>query len=214
MPNNGNFLTFHEFITKYPNLKCNFMEFFSFIDAISSVWRDRGNISHRITVSSSQDDLLNNICKVDKVCKLIHKMCVKTIFKTPGSEDKWAFQFNDANIDWTTIYRIPHECTLSTKLRYFQYQFLLRYLPLNKFLFDIGIINSNLCTFCKSYPETLLHLFWECTVTRSLWLEIQSTILSDTFRITDKIVFFGILDPLQTNKNFVILHAKYFIYCE
>ena len=76
-------------------------------------------------------------------------MIVNQIFKTPHSETNWAMHMNDANLNWSVIYTIPFEVSLSTKLKYFQFQFLHEYLPLNKFLFDINIVDSKLCSFCK-----------------------------------------------------------------
>ena len=114
---------------------------------------------------------------------------------------------------WTCIYRIPFDCTLSTKLRYFQFQFLLRYLPLNKFFFDIGIINSKLCSFCKIHDKTSVIYFGNAASLLAFWHEIHKNLLNNFFRITDTIVYFGILDPSQGHFNFIILHAKYYVYC-
>ena len=210
---NGIFFKFNEFIAKYPGLRSNFMEYFSLIHATPTTWRKKNSTTDRQNNLNWQEDLVNEIRRTGKVCKLIQKMCVDQIFKPPVGEEKWAIQFNDANLDWTAIYRIPFGCTLSTKLRYFQFQFLLRYLPLNKFLFDIGIIKSKLCSFCKIHDETSVHLFWECSITKSFWHEIHKNLLNNFFRITDKIVYFGILDPSQGHLNFIILHAKYYVYC-
>ena len=38
------------------------------------------------------------------------------------------------------------------------------------------ITDSELCTFCNIYPETLNHLFWECEYTSKLWEEIHEWI--------------------------------------
>jgi hypothetical protein len=209
----GNVLGFHEFIAKYPGLKSNFMEYFSVIHAIPTTWRKKNNFADRVNILSQQEDLLNEICIKNKVCRFIQKTCVNQIFKPPGGEEKWAIQMNDFNLDWTSIYKIPFTCTLSTKLRYFQFQFLHRYLPLNKFLYDIGITNSKFCSFCNIFEETPSHIFWECNIVNSFWLEIQNNLLNNSFTITDKIVYFGNFDPLHSNSNFIILHAKYYVFC-
>ena len=44
------------------------------------------------------------------------------------------------------------------------------------FLCKIGITDSELCTFCNEYPETLNHLFWECAYTSEIWEEIHEWI--------------------------------------
>lgn len=44
-----------------------------------------------------------------------------------------------------------------------------RILGVNSFLFTIGLIDSPLCTFCKTCGETLSHLFWDCPVVVKFW---------------------------------------------
>ena len=69
-------------------------------------------------------------------------------------------------------------CTLSTKLRNFQFKFLHRRIATNSFLFKIKLSESNLCCFCQSAQETLLHLFWECPITEAFWNSVQQFFVS------------------------------------
>ena len=49
------------------------------------------------------------------------------------SWEKWKDILNDTVLDWKNIYLIPIEATLDTKLRDFQYKFLLQIIPTNSF---------------------------------------------------------------------------------
>lgn len=40
---------------------------------------------------------------------------------------------------------------------------------MNIFLCKIGIININLCSFCKIYLEILCYFFWECEFVENIW---------------------------------------------
>ena len=147
------------------------------------------------------------MCEASKVCRFIQKLCVNSIFKTPNSERKWAIHMNEANLDWTTIYRLSFKATLSTKLRYFQFQFLHRYLPLNKLLFDIKFIDSKLCSLCKIDDETLQHFFWDCRIAHSFWLEVQEILhkeLHNSFIITNRDGFFFV-SRIQLLTNLILL---------
>lgn len=213
---NGKFLTYNEFITNYSIENCNFMDYCSIIYSIPMTWkRTITNLgdTERDSENNVQMSLVNKICKASKVCKYIQMICIKKLLKTPIAEDKWANSMNDPDLNWREIYRIPFNSTLSTKLRYFQFQFLHRYLPVNKFLFDIKIIDSNLCSFCNQHTETLQHLFWECTISKLFWSQVQSKIIPSNVIINQRDVFFGILDPTNYRYNFAILHAKYYLYC-
>ena len=78
---------------------------------------------------------------------------------------KWEEVFN--NLNWQNIHSLPFKSTIDTKLRSFQYKYIMRILPTNKFLTKCNIISSSLCDFCDRQPETLEHLFWECHFVRA-----------------------------------------------
>ena len=77
---------------------------------------------------------------------------------------KWEKEFNlevDSNW-WKTKNSLIFKVTNDIQIRWFQYRIMRRILATNTFLCMIGITDSELCTFCNEYPETLNHLFWEC----------------------------------------------------
>ena len=48
-----------------------------------------------------------------------------------------------------------------------------RIIPTNAWLFKCGLKNTQNCTFCEVNTETIEHLFWECQITKSLWLQLS-----------------------------------------
>ena len=54
----------------------------------------------------------------------------------------------------------------------YQYKILHRILPTNSKLLQYNIKNNDLCDFCLSAPESILHLFCECDITACIWEEI------------------------------------------
>ena len=68
---------------------------------------------------------------------------------------------------------IPYICTRDSKLRGFQFKLLHRRIAANDFLYKIGAIRHNICTFCNVAVETLEHLFWECSTTQTFWKECR-----------------------------------------
>ena len=88
-------------------------------------------------------------------------------FQYPRSRtEKWS---HDLSKDFKEYFALPNKCTSDTKLIYFQYRILCRFLTTNTFLQKIGEINSSQCTFCKENPETLLHLFTACKKVMPIW---------------------------------------------
>ena len=86
---------------------------------------------------------------------------------------KWEKEFNlEVDSNWWKTKKVTNDI----QIRWFQYRIMRRILATNTFLCKIGITDSELCTFCNEYPETLNHLFWECEYTSEIWEEIHEWI--------------------------------------
>ena len=71
-----------------------------------------------------------------------------------------------------------------TKLITFQLKLLHRRLATNSFLKKIGVKESDLCTFCKTDTDSLIHLFWSCGVTSVFWQEFKQWITTNYENVT------------------------------
>ena len=121
------------------------------------------------------------------------------------------------NIDWKSTYKLPFSCTVQTKLQSFQYRILHRTLATNTLLVKIGILNVDNCTFCLSASESIVHLFWHCNITQSIWQSLAVWITESTgitFSLSCPTVILGLSDNICNNSaiNFIILATKYYIY--
>jgi hypothetical protein len=47
-----------------------------------------------------------------------------------------------------------------------------RILSTNSLLFKCKLKETQHCNVCNETKETILHLFWECNIVKSLWLEM------------------------------------------
>ena len=59
------------------------------------------------------------------------------------------------------------------KLRDFQYRYLNRIVPTNKFLSKCQIVSSSLCDFCNMEIETMHHLFWSVDMCNSFGQNLE-----------------------------------------
>ena len=82
--------------------------------------------------------------------------------------------FREQDLNWKEIYLLPQKLSLDCYVSLFQYKVLYNVLYLNKKLFIIGKSSSPLCLFCKNDNETILHLFYECDLTKALWKSLIS----------------------------------------
>ncbi len=132
---------------------------------------------------------------------------------------KWEEELNNQNIEWKYIFSLPYKITICTKLRAFQYKYLMRIIPNNSFLFKCKIKPSNLCEFCHMTIDSNKHMFWECINIQSFWSNINellhTNILDYTVNLTYECKSFcNAKVPCKKKTviiSFIILLAKYFI---
>ena len=121
------------------------------------------------------------------------------------------------NLDWESIYLLPRLCTVSTKLRNFQFKFLHRKIATNSFLYKIKLSETNLCCFCQTAQETLLHLFWECPITQAFWNSVELFFVSADLIPTSQVLTLCHCLGLKGDKNASLLNhclllGRYYIY--
>ena len=109
----------------------------------------------------------------------------------PTAQLKYSEKYN-YQLDWKEIYRIPFRVTVDSRSREFQLKVLHRYLATNKFLHEIGLVPSFLCTFCERESESIEHLLIECDYSNNFWqdlinwfnmIDIKVEALSETDKI-------------------------------
>ena len=73
------------------------------------------------------------------------------------------------NTEWSKHYKIALTIPIDTKTREFQFKFLHDILVNNYWLKKWGLAENDLCTFCKTSREDIMHLFWHCEHVQKFW---------------------------------------------
>ena len=162
---------------------------------------------------TSEELLLSRIIICVKPNKLIYNIFVDNVKLVPISQGKWQNDFPDQNFDWPSIYLSYIHAVMDPKIRCFQFKFLHRIVSTNEYLFKIGFRNSSLCTFCKKEIETLKHLFWDCPFVSDFWFNLSRVLSFHNLIENFDTICFGLTNDRGSIMNFVIFHAKYFIFC-
>ena len=105
-------------------------------------------------------------------------------------ESKWEelFGHQPKEKDWSIIHRDNFRCTIETQLRSFYFKIFHNVIGVNAFLFKIRKRDSPNCYFCSEEPETLDHLFCNCTKVVPLWENLVDKIYTSS-GISRDIVF-------------------------
>ena len=122
--------------------------------------------------------------KNTKGSKDFYDLFIKNIYIRPKSELKWEaeLQLTNDQLHWEIINLAVHTNTNDCKYKWFQYRIIHRILGTNVILQKIGIKDSDKCSFCQNFSETICHLFFYCEYSYKLWEEFKIW-LYDTLEI-------------------------------
>ena len=158
-----------------------YLRWMQLIDAIPEKWK----VMIRKHPNSSEDlvskyslyrQTESELCTIDISCKSMYDKLLKKIQTQPTSNKYWEENFSSQldEINWKEIYLLPISSTIESHTRAFQYKIINNALFLNKKLFEMGLIDSPTCSFCRLLDESPVHFFCQCEVTVDLWSKLQN----------------------------------------
>ena len=214
---NGSFLSYNEFCNLY-NVRTNVIEYHAIINVIKNEWP-------RITNGKMKVDQPFKPIVVDLLvgqkqgCKLFYELLLKNVNVTHNTPSKWQ---NELNIDiaenlWQKICVSPIRITKDTRLQWFQFRLLNNILGTNVLLYKMKLKDNDLCSFCNSAREDVLHLFYNCDTVGRFLKELQLCIKNKiifpmcNIKITLKNLMLGTTDD-DDALNIVLLLTKFHIY--
>ena len=206
---NGKALTYTAFKTKF-NITNNF-PFTTYFGILRSIPRDWKTKLEPNDCPSDNALRMTSFTTNLRPTKVIYNYLAQLRLTTPRSVLKWE-QVSNFNGNWNKVFLLPYVAVRDTKVQYFQFRYIHRIIGTNSFLHKIKLKDSPICTFCNSEHETLGHLFWTCPVTQRFWDNISGLCLKSNFNLTFECVNFGFLDDIKSPINFLILHAKFFLF--
>ena len=216
---NGDMYSFKEFTTVY-NIKINFLEYNGLIRAVKQYFcKIKTDYIHTKSYNTLLPLILTIINKDEKGCKSVYKQILNQRH-IPKSFQKWKEDLDnicELNIHSDSIYNNVFKVTKDTKLIWFQYRINHRIIGTNYLLKKMMITTDDRCTFCNNCTETILHLFWNCNISKQFWNDLCAYINDKiNTNITDldvKAIIFG-SQQLDSTLNTILLQAKYFLYCQ
>ena len=123
-------------------------------------------------------------------------------------------------IYWTTAHKICFHTICDNTLIWFQYRVIHRLLGTKQYLHKIHYTDSSLCSLCSNDPETMVHLFLECEISKIFWENVQIWLM----RKGDVILSLDLVDILFGKQettgfyspcfclNVIYIVGKYYIY--
>ena len=162
LDDNGDVIATDQFERKY-NIRTNFLTLNGLTRAIPGEWKE-------VNVNKEKH-FYEVIEKVLKPTRIIYqKLCSDQNLL----EKRWERYIKAINkemlyIDYISLFQKINQITISSKLRSFQYKFLLQTVTTNIQLKYYQIKENDNCTFCKEQRESMKHLFFDCIKVQPLW---------------------------------------------
>ena len=145
--------------------------------------------------------------------KNIYEKLVEQKYTPPTAQSNLSKRIgNTEGIEWSNVYNRIYTNTIDTYLRMFQYKILNNILYLNFDLYCFKIIEFSTCSLCHSYPETVDHLFIECTEAINYYIQVKNWLRSFGVFLPELNKFDILLGVDDVLVNFVILLYKYSLY--
>lgn len=213
------FYRFNELTQLYDLNEGDFLKYYALKNNIKNEWKVK--LKTEDINNNPPNLLITRVLSAKKTNKIVYNIQIESMkLPTLKHVSKWENELGIQDIQWKNIFSLPYKCTISTKLREFQYKYLMRIIPNNSFLFKCHIKPSNLCDFCHMSIDSNKHMFWECTVIQHFWSNInqllQSTRLDYNTNLTYECISFCNTNIVSKQKailaSFIILLAKYFIF--
>ena len=222
MMDSRSFLPLADFISTY-NIRIQPIKYFGLISAL----RHHYNTNFLVKEPSSTDTpdtFSETFIKNDKANRVVYQKLLSSKSTVPfKSQEKWNDNIKSDErcfADWTSAYCLAARCTKSTKLVNFQFRFLHRILPTNLFLTKIDIKQDPNCSFCTNHPESLIHIFWNCTIVATFWENLTEKLKQVNLMSIDyskhTAIYLGLrpdTSKFSLQLNFCFLLARYYIWC-
>ena len=120
---------------------------------------------------------------------------------TAWNKIKGAYSYSDKELN--RIFKMPFLITIDNQLRAFQIKILHDIVPLNGWLFKVGLSDSPFCCFCNSKIEGVHHFFVDCQVSRHFWRDIKTYFCNLPFpTISHSSILHGLF---ETDNNFKLI---------
>ena len=127
-----------------------------------------------------------------KKSKDYYLLFIRTIAQFPKNSQHLNQLFSLSEDQLNEMFLLPHEVSFEPYMKAFQYEVLNSILFTNTKLCKF-YIPDNKCSFCKSEPETLNHVFFNCRHARHFWKEFERYYYS----LTREFVHLTLKDVIQ-----------------
>ena len=152
---NDKFLTYPEFMEKYPDIKINFLHYNAIRTATENYYKSLNIFTPTDNVKYNRQPHIYLLLKDEKGASRLYKKLTESK-ETPTGINKWVTKEFDM-LRWKDMFKLLHQTTNDNNLIWLQTRILHHILTTNKSVSKYDQNQTHLCTFCKCTSETIEH---------------------------------------------------------
>ena len=198
-----------------------YFKWFKLIHAMPKSWKkymkiDQGNCRNLLYLNH-QLIKNNQIYSIEKLKAELYSLSISLRNTGPTTQKYFENFFPSLSFTWKDVYILPCIVTINTRLQVFHYKVLNNALYLNKHLHIFKLSDIKLGSFCNKEDETVIHLFANCSKSKTLWNSLKE-FFKDAINLPSLTLQSAIFGLLQTNQelflilNYLLLLFKYYLY--
>jgi exonuclease III len=196
------------------NLNTNYLTYYGVCAAVKAYIRSKG-LDLCNTPNYNPIFPFNLKCLVE--CKSLCVNLLSPKFKRLKSHDQYEDillkEYTDTQ--WENFHLMAQRCTDSIDLIWFQFRNIHNILTTNSWLYKIGYIESQLCSLCQIYPETVEHIYCECSYAINIWMKLTTWLelsIGRELNINNEHKLLGFKGKNNNPLNVIILLTKQYLY--
>ena len=198
------------------NSNLDIMTYNTLRSAIPKYWIQMLNNTELEIAVNHLEYNIDKIITLDKVSNIVYRLLIK----------KEVLPNNKHLIHWSKILSVDSAEVLEAfsfitpsckcpRTNFFQFKLLHDKVFTNSVLYKMKLVDSLRCSFCELEKETVIHLLWECHVSKNVWLAVQDWMLKkksvpNDFKFDLKTIILGYSNNVCINN--IIMIVKYYIY--
>ena len=161
------------------------------------------------------DEVFAKVMHTEKVSKMVYEELSPTEVKqTKRKEEQWK---EELGAELSVPQEVSRAFKLTTVAKYvsFQYRLLVRAIVTNIQLAKWKIRNSDECSFCEKYRETVWHMLYDCEVVANIWhafpeICCEMNLNEPTVPTYENVIRNNVSQ--ETSVNFLCLVVKQYVY--
>ncbi len=208
MNRRGQFLLYPDFCKLY-NINVNFLQFLGIINAVKSSRQQQSPT----LIETPPPNCFTRLSEI--TAKKARSLIGELKFQRPSDEKRFSLLGIEKN-EFQSIYTLPFQSIIETKLIAFQLKIIHYILPTNTFLLKFHIKENDKCPLCTE-THTIEHLFVECPHAQAFWRLFAGwwrTLTQENACLNKISILYGKFNEIKRNflLNHLIVIAKHYMY--